>query len=158
MESTESDEQVAKRFVRRRRRSHDSGMLVLPLDPVDAWNLERGPEHARTSMIDSADQPLLQVGAESILYAILDSVVDGYTPSSGASRTTSTRSRPRPSPAIGGCRGRIYELTREVIEFQRPVRPLVGILQALTAGFAKYRTDGCERRRHSDQTGATSLR
>ena len=36
---------------------------------------------------------------------------------------------------------RIYELTREVIEFQRATRPLVGVLRSLTAGFAKYGTD-----------------
>jgi magnesium transporter len=28
-----------------------------------------------------------------------------------------------------------------VIEFQRATRPLVGILQSLSAGFAKYHTD-----------------
>ena len=36
---------------------------------------------------------------------------------------------------------RIYELSREVVEFQRATRPLVGMLHALTAGFAKYGTD-----------------
>ena len=33
---------------------------------------------------------------------------------------------------------RIYELSREVIEFQRATHPLAGILAALEAGFDKY--------------------
>jgi magnesium transporter len=44
----------------------------------------------------------------------------------------------RGDPAVSR---RIYELSREVIEFQRATRPLLGMLEALTAGFAKYGTD-----------------
>ena len=51
--SHESDPPVGKRF-KRRRRAFDSGMLVLPPDPVDARNLERGLAEARSSVIDSA--------------------------------------------------------------------------------------------------------
>jgi magnesium transporter len=36
---------------------------------------------------------------------------------------------------------RIYELTQEVVEFQRATRPLLDILAALTAGFEVYGTD-----------------
>ena len=36
---------------------------------------------------------------------------------------------------------RIYELSGEVIEFQRATRPLLSMLDALIAGFEKYRTD-----------------
>jgi len=36
---------------------------------------------------------------------------------------------------------RIYELSREVIEFQRATRPLVGMLDNLRAGFDKYGVD-----------------
>jgi magnesium transporter len=36
---------------------------------------------------------------------------------------------------------RIYELSREVIEFQRAARPLLGMLEGLMAGFDKYGTD-----------------
>jgi magnesium transporter len=35
----------------------------------------------------------------------------------------------------------IYELSREVIEFQRATSPLLGMLAGLMAGFEKYRTD-----------------
>jgi magnesium transporter len=259
------DEPVEKRFVRRRRRAFDSGMLVLPMDPVDALNAERGSVPVRSSVVDSAvyvagrrvsspgslaetyselsahagavawiglyrpdrhelaslaaefglhdlavedavlahqrpklerygetlfvvlraaryldeseevefgevhlfvgrdfvvtvrhseaphlaevrrrleaDQPLLELGAEAILYAILDSVVDGYAP---VVRGLENDIDEIETDIFTGDRRvsrRIYELTREVIEFQRAARPLIGILQALTAGFAKYRTD-----------------
>ena len=36
---------------------------------------------------------------------------------------------------------RIYELSREVIEFQRATRPLVGMLESLRGGFEKYGVD-----------------
>ncbi|MGW7555672.1 CorA family divalent cation transporter, partial [Streptomyces rimosus] len=36
---------------------------------------------------------------------------------------------------------RIYELSREVVEFQRATRPLNGMLESLTAGFEKYGID-----------------
>ncbi len=36
---------------------------------------------------------------------------------------------------------RIYELSREVIEFQRATRPLAGMLDALRSGFEKYEVD-----------------
>ena len=46
-------------------------------------------------------------------------------------RRTSTRSRPRSSAATRRCRRRIYELSREVIDFQRSTRPLLGMLGGL---------------------------
>ena len=36
---------------------------------------------------------------------------------------------------------RIYELSREVIEFQRATRPLIGMLEQLRGGFQKYGVD-----------------
>jgi magnesium transporter len=36
---------------------------------------------------------------------------------------------------------RIYELSREVIDFQRSTRPLLPVLAGLEAGFEKYHTD-----------------
>jgi magnesium transporter len=36
---------------------------------------------------------------------------------------------------------RIYELSQEVVDFQRAAQPLTGILAAITAGFEKYGVD-----------------
>lgn len=84
---------------------------------------------------------LLKLGPEAVLYAILDAVVDGYAPVVAGVQidideieTEVFRSEPQVSR-------RIYELSREMVEFQRATRPLVGMLHSLMAGFAKYRTD-----------------
>jgi magnesium transporter len=88
-----------------------------------------------------ADPDLLRLGPEAVLYAIVDSVVDGYAPVvAGLQKdideieTEVFRGDPRVSR-------RIYELSREVIDFQRSVRPLLAMLNGLQAGFDKYGTD-----------------
>jgi magnesium transporter len=88
-----------------------------------------------------ADPELLARGPEAVLYAILDSVVDGYAPVvAGVQKDIDEieievfRGDPRVSR-------RIYELSREVIDFQRATRPLLSMLAALEAGFEKYGTD-----------------
>jgi magnesium transporter len=87
------------------------------------------------------DPELLAHGPEAVLYAILDSVVDGYAPVvAGLQKdideieTEVFRGDPKVSR-------RIYELSQEVIEFQRCVRPLLAMLDGLATGFAKYGTD-----------------
>ena len=87
------------------------------------------------------DPELLARGPEAVLYAILDRVVDGYAPVvAGLQKdideieTEVFRGDPKVSQ-------RIYELSGEVIEFQRSTKPLLGILEALAVGFVKYGTD-----------------
>ncbi|MFD3694569.1 magnesium and cobalt transport protein CorA [Streptomyces sp. NPDC058646] len=84
---------------------------------------------------------LLRLGPEAALYAILDSVVDGYAPVVEGVQTDIDEIETevfRGDPAVSR---RIYELSREMVEFQRATRPLVGMLHGLMAGFAKYGTD-----------------
>ncbi|WP_330308256.1 MULTISPECIES: magnesium and cobalt transport protein CorA [unclassified Streptomyces] len=84
---------------------------------------------------------LLKLGPEAVLYAILDSVVDGYLPVVSGVQIDIDEIETevfRGDPAVSR---RIYELSREMVEFQRATRPLVGMLHALMAGFAKYGTD-----------------
>ncbi|MFD9406983.1 magnesium and cobalt transport protein CorA [Streptomyces sp. NPDC059989] len=84
---------------------------------------------------------LLSLGPEAALYAILDTVVDGYAPVVEGVQTDIDEIETevfRGDPAVSR---RIYELSREMVEFQRATRPLVGMLHALMAGFAKYGTD-----------------
>jgi magnesium transporter len=84
---------------------------------------------------------LLALGPEAVMYAIFDSVVDGFAPVvAGLDKDIDEieievfRGDPRVSR-------RIYELSGEVIEFQRSTRPLHGMLEALVAGFDKYGTN-----------------
>jgi len=93
----------------------------------------------RRRMEDSPE--LLKLGPEAVLYAILDSVVDGYVPVvSGVQNDIDEIETEvfRGDPEVSR---RIYELSREMVEFQRATRPLVGMLHGLMAGFAKYGTD-----------------
>jgi magnesium transporter len=86
------------------------------------------------------DPELLAVGPEAVLYAILDSVVDGYAPVvAGVDKDIDEIEIQvfRGDPNVSR---RIYELSSEVVEFQRATRPLLTILDRLVAGFGKYGT------------------
>jgi magnesium transporter len=87
------------------------------------------------------DPDLLALGPEAVLYAILDGVVDGYAPVVAGLQNDIDEIETevfRGDPKVSR---RIYELSREVIEFQRATSPLLGMLEGLMAGFEKYRTD-----------------
>ena len=101
----------------------------------------RTPDLAVVRHRMEASPELLALGPEAVLYAILDSVVDGFAPVvAGLDKDIDEieaevfRGDPRVSR-------RIYELSGEVIEFQRSTRPLHGMLEALVAGFEKYGTN-----------------
>ena len=88
-----------------------------------------------------SDPELLALGPEAVLYAILDRVVDGYVPVVRGLHNDIDEIETevfRGDPAVSR---RIYELSREVIEFERAVRPLAAVIQSLSAGFEKYGTD-----------------
>jgi magnesium transporter len=88
-----------------------------------------------------ADPDLLQQGTQAVLYAIFDAVVDGYAPVVAGLQNDIDEIE---TEVFGGdpkVSRRIYELSREVVEFQRAARPLLGILEALTVGSEKYGPD-----------------
>ena len=84
---------------------------------------------------------LLALGTESVLYAILDAVVDGYLPVVAGIENDVDEIE---TEVFGGdprVSRRIYELSREVVDFQRAAAPLSGMLAALAGGFDKYGVD-----------------
>jgi magnesium transporter len=88
-----------------------------------------------------SDPDLLALGPEAVLYAILDGVVDGYAPVVAGLQNDIDEIETevfRGDPKVSR---RIYELSREVIEFQRATSPLLRMLDGLMAGFEKYGTD-----------------
>lgn len=84
---------------------------------------------------------LLKLGPEAVLYAILDTVVDGYAPVVAGVENDIDESEIQVFSGDPQVSRRIYELSQEVLEFQRATRPLAPMLEGLTAGFAKYGTD-----------------
>ncbi|SCF05825.1 magnesium transporter [Micromonospora viridifaciens] len=99
------------------------------------------PDLAAVRRRMEADPQMLARGPEAVLYAILDQVVDGYAPVVAGLENDIDEIE---TEVFGGdprVSRRSYELIREVIEFQRAARPLLGVLGALSAGFAKYGTE-----------------
>jgi magnesium transporter len=84
---------------------------------------------------------LLCMGPEAVLYAILDQVVDEYGPVMVGLENDIDEIEDQLFNNDPKVSRRIYELSREVIEFQRTTRPLVDILTALEGGFDKYAVD-----------------
>jgi magnesium transporter len=88
-----------------------------------------------------SDPGLLARGAEAVLYAILDAVVDGYAPVVAGLQNDIDEIETEVFRGEVSVSRRIYELSREVVEFQRAARPLLRILDALVAGFEKHGID-----------------
>jgi magnesium transporter len=84
------------------------------------------------------DPALLQQGPEAVLYAILDRVVDDYAPVVAGLEKDIEEIETQVFARVPQVSQRIYELSREVVEFQRASRPLTAVLGGLTAGFTKY--------------------
>ncbi len=84
---------------------------------------------------------LLCLGTEAVLYAILDEVVDEYIPVMVGLQNDIDEIEDQLFEGDPAVSRRIYELTGEVIEFQRATHSLRDILSALAGGFDKYGVD-----------------
>ena len=99
------------------------------------------PDLSRVRRRLESEPDLLARGSEAVLYAILDAVVDGYSPVVAGLANDIDEIETQVFGGDPGVSRRIYELSQEVLEFQRAAAPLTGILAAITAGFDKYRVD-----------------
>ena len=109
--------------------------FVITVRHGDAPNLSR----VRRRMED--DTELLRMGPQAILYAILDRVVDDYAPVVAGLEKDIDEIEVE---IFGGERDvtrRTYELSREVIEFQRAIKPISPMIAGLMAGADKYGLD-----------------
>jgi magnesium transporter len=88
-----------------------------------------------------ATPELLAMGPEAVLYAILDEVVDEYGPVIAGLENDIDEIEDQIFAGDEAVSRRIYELSREVINFQRATRPLVGMVEALHRGSDKYAVD-----------------
>jgi len=85
------------------------------------------------------DRPeLLRNGPEAVLYALLDLVVDDYAPVVAGLENDIDEIEDQLFSGDTTVSRRIYELAREVIQFQRAIHPLPEMMQQLRRGFEKY--------------------
>ncbi len=103
--------------------------------------------HGEASTLDRVrrrleSQPeLLRKGTFAVLYAIMDRVVDDYAPVVAGLENDVDEIETEVFSGNAEASRRTYELSREVIEFQRAVKPLTGMLGALIGGFEEYGVD-----------------
>ena len=81
---------------------------------------------------------LLRHGPEAVLYALLDRVVDDYAPVISGLEDDIDEIEDQLFSGDPTVSRRIYELAREVIQFQRAIHPLPDMMHQLKRGFAKY--------------------
>jgi magnesium transporter len=84
---------------------------------------------------------LLCLGPPAVLYAIVDQVVDEYAPVAAGLENDIDEIEDQLFNGDPAVARRIYELTREVIAFQRATRPLAGMLDALQASYDSAAVD-----------------
>ncbi|WP_294568474.1 magnesium/cobalt transporter CorA [uncultured Arthrobacter sp.] len=97
-----------------------------------------------------ASPDLLSMGPQAVLYAILDEVVDEYLPVVNGLENDIDEIE---NELFGGdpdVSRRIYQLHREVIEFQRATQPLQAIIESLQRGSTAFRGEGELARRLRD--------
>src|ERR671929_1731159 len=99
------------------------------------------PDLSRVRRRLESEPALLAKGPEAVLYAILDAVVDGYAPVVAGLANDIDEIETEVFRGDPGVSPRIYELSQEVLDFQRACQPLTGLLAAITAGFDKYGVD-----------------
>src|SRR3954471_16345470 len=115
--------------------------LFLGKDFVITVRHSESPDLSRVRRRLESEPALLAKGSEAVLYAILDAVVDGYVPVLDGLANDIDEIETEVFRGDPGVSRRIYELSQEVLDFQRASQPLTGILAAITAGFDKYGVD-----------------
>ena len=99
------------------------------------------PDLARVRRRMEAMPEFLALGPDAVLYGILDQVVDEYEPVAAGLENDIDEIEDDLFGADPDVSRRIYELSRQVITFQRATSPLVGILQVLMAGTPEREPD-----------------
>jgi magnesium transporter len=119
------------------------GELHLFLGPDFAVSVRHSesPDLSRVRRRLESSPELLVKGSEAVLYAVLDAVVDGFLPVVDGLANDIDEIETQVFGGDPTVSRRIYELSQEVVEFQRAVNPLSGIIAGISAGFDKYGVD-----------------
>lgn len=100
----------------------DFGITIRHAESPDLGRVRKRLEHA---------PELLAQGPMAIMYAVLDQVVDEYSPVVSGLENDIDEIEDQLFSDDASVSRRIYELSREVIAFQRATQPLVGMLAVL---------------------------
>ena len=94
-----------------------------------------------------ANPDLLALGPQAVLYAVLDQVVDEYSPVIAGLENDIDEIEDQIFEGDPAVSRRIYALSREVTEFQRATRPLPELIERLRSELDKNERAGLELRR-----------
>jgi magnesium transporter len=115
--------------------------VFLGTDYVVTIRHAESPDLARVRHRLEQSPDLLRRGPEAVLYAILDQVVDEYAPIVAGLENDVDEIEDQLFSNDPSVSRRIYELTREVVAFQRATKPLDAMLSDLRAGFEDRHVD-----------------
>ncbi len=99
------------------------------------------PDLSRVRRRMERNPDLLRLGSEAILHAILDQVVDDYGPVVAGLENDIDEIETEVFGGNAQATRRTYELAREVIDFQRAIKPLPAMIGGLIVGAEKYAID-----------------
>ena len=99
------------------------------------------PDLGRVRHRLEATPELLEKGPEAVLYAVLDEVVDEYSPVLIGLENDIDEIEEQLFDGDPMVTRRIYDLASEVMELQRATRPLLDMFATLERGFEKYGVD-----------------
>ena len=88
-----------------------------------------------------SEPTLLGQGPQAVLYALLDRVVDDYSPVVAGLENDVDEIEDQLFEGSAAVSRRIYELTREVIQFQRAIHPLRHLIDGLERGYERDHVD-----------------
>ncbi|KQO60389.1 magnesium and cobalt transport protein CorA [Curtobacterium sp. Leaf261] len=99
----------------------------------------RGPNAIPRALTRMSGKPgLVSAGPQAQLWALFDSIVDGYQPVADGLEEDINQIEDQLFSGVANTSKRIYELFGEVVDFQRATRPLRLMLEALHRGADKY--------------------
>ena len=96
------------------------------------------PDLARVRKRVEQEPDLLKLGPQAVLYAVLDQVVDEYAPVAAGLENDIDEIEDQLFGGDAEVSRRIYELSREVIQFQRAISPLQTVVGELRSAADQY--------------------
>ena len=96
------------------------------------------PDLARVRKRVEQEPDLLKLGPQAVLYAVLDQVVDEYAPVAAGLENDIDEIEDQLFGGDAEVSRRIYELSREVIQFQRAIAPLQTVVGELRRSADQY--------------------